>query len=209
MKKVLSIMLALMMLAALSVSAFAVDDYDVNYPDPNSNSSQSFKSVEYEGLEAGKHIEIHETDPNTIDEDELKTAAEDKVDNISGIEVVDIVCVDEAGNIVEHNTPVTVTFVYDANGDIGAVLIQDDTGAWVEVPSSYENGQLTLDLPYVGTIAIVLQETHTTPGGGTSGGGSNTSPQTGYNTELWTVITIMMVLCAGCCFVSARKKVAD
>ena len=35
------------------------------------------------------------------------------------------------------------------------------------------------------------------------------SPQTGYNTALWAMSAAMMALCAGYCFVSARKKTAE
>lgn len=34
------------------------------------------------------------------------------------------------------------------------------------------------------------------------------SPQTGYNTALWTISAVAMVVCAGYCF-SARKKVSE
>ena len=36
-----------------------------------------------------------------------------------------------------------------------------------------------------------------------------TSPQTGYNTALWTVSAVAMVLCAGFCFTQARRKDAE
>lgn len=44
-----------------------------------------------------------------------------------------------------------------------------------------------------------------------NGGASNgkSSPQTGYNTALWAIAAAAMVVCAGYCFVSARKKAAE
>lgn len=39
-----------------------------------------------------------------------------------------------------------------------------------------------------------------------SGGGGKTSPQTGYNTAAWAAGGAVLLLAAGVCFVSARKK---
>ena len=47
---------------------------------------------------------------------------------------------------------------------------------------------------------------------GSNGGGSSAgkkSPQTGYNTILWSISAAAMVVCAGYCFASARKKVSE
>lgn len=46
-------------------------------------------------------------------------------------------------------------------------------------------------------------------GGNSNAGGNKASPQTGYNTVMWTIAAAAMVVGAGYCFVSARKKVTE
>ena len=53
---------------------------------------------------------------------------------------------------------------------------------------------------------VVKADSSDTPGGGNT---DKKSPQTGYNTVLWTISAAAMVVCAGYCFASARKKAAE
>ncbi len=63
------------------------------------------------------------------------------------------------------------------------------------------------------TVAFVLgtvKAAADTNNSGAKAPGNQTkpSPQTGYNTALWAIAAMALILCAGYCFVSSRKKTA-
>lgn len=227
MKKILSIAVAMIMLLAFAVPVLAADTAEVDY----------VQSVTYTDIttdiEAGYHVEIRSASPNEVNEVTLKAAAAKAVPaaEISGYQVVDIVVVDDATDaVIEWPHELTVAFTYDNASQVVAVLVQNDDQSWSTVPFEKVGDSLSLELPHLSPVSLVLKVSGVEPvpggsdnqgsnsgsnqGGNSKAGSANTagvktSPQTGYNTGLWTVLAAAMVLCAGFCFVSARKKVSE
>ena len=77
-------------------------------------------------------------------------------------------------------------------------------GSW---KSESYSGSVVTGLTSLSPFAFVVKADSQGGGGAPSGG--RTSQQTGYNTALWTIATAAMVVCAGYCFVSARRKAAE
>ena len=224
MKKILSIAVAMIMLLAFAVPALAADTAEVDY----------VQSVTYTNIttdQNGYHVEIRAVDPADVNEDTLKAAAAQAVPaaSISGYQVVDMVVVNDATDeVVEWPHEITVAFTYDKASQVVAVLVQNDDQSWSQVEFEKVGDKLTLNLPHLSPVSLVMKVSggEPVPGGndnqggnsGTQGGNSkagaaNTagvkSAQTGYNTGLWMVLAAAMALCAGFCFVSARKKVSE
>ena len=76
-------------------------------------------------------------------------------------------------------------------------------GSW---KSESFSGTLVTGVTSLSPFAFIVKA-DSQGGGGAPGG--KTSPQTGYNTALWAIAAAAMVVCAGYCFVSARKKAAE
>ncbi|MCD7749386.1 MAG: hypothetical protein LUH42_04995 [Oscillospiraceae bacterium] len=232
MKKLLSMVAALALLLALAVPALAdsavssityAQDGDVQITDVTS----LVEDVNGEDIEM-KVTEITEADLT----DEQKTTLLDTVnttyDDAIAVEVVDVSLHYESdGSLVEQEvvdtivtseTPVTVTFLRDdaTHEVIGVLYWNHTTGQWDEAEFITDGSTVTATFEHLCAIAFVLKEISS--GGSTSGGtssgtgtgtGSATSPQTGYNTAGWTAAIVVLLLGAGYCFVSARKKTEE
>ena len=221
MKRFLSIVAVAVLILALAAPAFAVD---------------AVPSVTYEGVNvdkdtveaetgSGRHVEVRNANPEEVNEENLLNAVEasNKVEEVQAIEVVDIVLVNSStGEVVDQDTAIKVAFIYDNASDVAAVMIQNDNGTWSDVSFTVSGDKITLSLPHLTPVALVLGKTKAAPdtkpddsaNTNTNTNGASTaakpgkSPQTGYNTVLWILATVAMAVCAGYCFLGARKQVA-
>ncbi|MCD7845609.1 MAG: hypothetical protein LUG57_07140 [Oscillospiraceae bacterium] len=229
MKKLLSTVAALALLLALAVPALAdsavssityAQDGDVQITDVTS----LVEDVNGEEIELRVN-EITEADLT----DEQKTTLLEKVnttyDDAIAVEVVDVSLHYESdGSLVEQEivdtvvtseTPVTVTFLRDdaTHEVIGVLYWNHTTGQWDEAEFTTDGSTVTATFEHLCAVAFVLKDisgSGSTGGGTSSGTGSGTSagtsPQTGYNNAAWTAAIVVLLLGAGYCFVSARKK---
>lgn len=154
----------------------------------------------------------------------------------AAIEVVDITLVDAKGNdktdvYAEQygkDAVAKVAFVKDGANKVAAVLYwNDEKGQWDNAKFSVDakTNKITVDLEHFCPVALVMKDVKAGAAGAPAGnggaaapagnggagapaGGPGTSPQTGYNTGVWTIVAVAMALCAGYCFV-ARKKVTE
>ena len=76
-------------------------------------------------------------------------------------------------------------------------------GSWQS--ESFSGAKVTVSS--LSPFAFIVKADASGNNGGASAG--KKSPQTGYNTLLWSISAAAMVACAGYCFVSARKKVSE
>ena len=204
MKKTLTFALILALLLLLSVPALAADpEAEVRY----------FPSVSYQIVEAdteeGYHVEIWPSSNNQdeVDPERLFAAAAEsdsvkKASAIQAYEVVEIVMVRDADNqVVDWEQPIRVVLTYDKTSQVVAVFIQNDDGSWSEIQYEAGDGTMTLYLPHLSLVAFALGTRTPTPGPG-----DNNSPQTGYNTVLWLVLTAALAAAGALCFVRAGRK---
>ena len=194
MKKILSIAAVLVLLLTLAVPAFAAG---VNYPSVTNGEIEATSND-------GTKVEVDPANPADINEDGLKVAAGD--DN-GGIDVFDINALDDEGNKTERNDPIEITFYYENADRVIKALIQNNDKSWSEIAFAVNGKYITLYLPHLTPIALILK-----PAGAPVNPqepGTHQSPFTGDYAMIWAAVAVAMALCAGVCFVSARKRKAE
>ena len=195
MKKFLSIAAVLVLLLTLTVPTLAAG---VNYPSPGNG-----------GIEAtsndGTKVEVDYANPADVNESGLKAAVGDDND---GIDVFDINALDDAGNKAERNDPIEVTFYYENADLVIKALIQNNDKSWSDVRFTVNGKYVTLYLPHLTPIALVLKSEASAPVV-PQDSGSHQSPFTGDYAVIWAAAAVVMALCAGAFFVSARKRNAE
>ena len=153
----------------------------------------------------------------------LTEKVEKEIPNASVVEVVDVEIVDANGNSVssdyfDDNDTLTVAFTRDDTTKkvVKVLYWNDETKAWDEADFEFgPNGEIIVTFKHLCTVAFVLEDVKAAPNppaGDTKPGDNKkpgTSPQTGYNTALWVAAAVVLILGAGYCFVSARKKAAE
>ena len=234
MKKLICVIAAALHLIVLCAPVFAADaNAKISYIP---SATYEVKEADTEG---GIHLEIRETDPDTVNEKGLiETASRNEkvkeAGELAGYDVLDIVIVrDSDGEVIEWNDPITVVITYDKSSRVIAVFVQneDEEQTWEEVP--YEIGDdnlITLHMPHLSTVAFTISEltpappqTTPTPGatpganpGTTNPGGTTTStstrvgsPQTGYNTCLLWLFAAGSCILAGAMCFMKVQRIKD
>ena len=202
MKKLLSIAAVLVLLLTLAAPALAAE---INYP--------SVINGEIEATsDDGTKVEIDPANPANVDENSLKQAIGNSgkvTGDDYGVDVFEAFALDEDGNKTERTTPIAITFYYENAERVIAAFIQNSDKSWTEIEFSVSGKYVTVYAPHLTPIALVLrpESAPVTPGSGDAG--THTSPFTGDYTVIWAAVAVAMVLCAGACFVSARKKSAE
>ncbi len=223
MKKLMTVLMILCMVFALCASALAVEilyvDADGFEPlmtetDGSGYEGEATPSVTYDPqgvvVADGLHLEIRKADPANVNEPNLAdTASQSTVIREAGelwrLEVVEIVVVrDSDGEIVDWPDPITVTLRLPSW--ILAAFIQEDDGSWTELrfENGEEDGVVTLYLPHLTPVAFALPDKRGSESG--TGDGIVTSPQTGYDTGLWTALAAAFAVGAAVCLIRGRKK---
>ena len=223
MKKFLSIVAVLAIVFALAVPSFAatlsVTAGETDIKDATVVGDAS--------LEPGTKVEVSKAEMSPAEEESLPAAVEKAAgEDASVVEVIDVELVDANGDPISETyfdgeKTLTVAFARsDKTTRVVAVLCWNaKTGAWDEIKDFEidENGNVIVTFSHLCTVAFVLEDVKAgpdAPGGNepekTPGGnGRPGSPQTGYNTALWVAAAVVLILGAGYCFVSARKKAAE
>ena len=232
MKKFLSIVAALAMLFALAVPAFAADfsitynDDDVTAPAASVGETEDGEAVyvAVEGVgfaDEAEKAEFEESLAKAVDQF-VGAGAADVVET----KAVEVTLKTESGENVtkeyfEENASLTVVFVVDPGqgNEVTAVLHQKADGTWESLDFTANGNNVSVTFTSLSPVTFVISEVKQDPGKQDpgkqdpgkqdSGKDAAKSHQTGYDTVLWTVAAAAMVLCAGYCFVSARKKAAE
>ena len=224
MKKFLSIVAVLAIVFALAVPSFAAT--------PSITAGEGITGEVFgdASLEPGTKVEVSKAEMSPAEEESLPAAVEKAAgEDASVVEVVDVELVDANGDPVSETyfdgeKTLTVAFARsDKTTKVVAVLCWNaKTGAWDEIKDFEidENGNVIVTFSHLCTVAFVLEDVKAgpdAPGGNepekTPDGSGKKDPsksqQTGYNTALWVAAAVVLVLGAGYCFVSARKKAAE
>ena len=200
MKKFLSIAAVLVLLLTLTVPAFAAG---VNYPSPTNGSIDATS-------DDGTQVEVDYANPANVNEDGLVAAVQNS-GKVEGddyrIDVYEINALDADGNKTDRSTPIAVTFYYENAELVIAAFIQNSDGSWSEIDFSTYGKNVTVYAPHLTPVALVLkgESAPVNP----QGTGTHTSPFTGDYAVIWAAVAVVMALCAGACFVSARKRNAE
>ena len=204
MKKILSIAAVLVLLLTLTVPVFAAE---VNYPSV-SNGEIAATSDD------GTPVEVTYANPADVNEGNLKLAIGDAgivPDDNYGVDVFEANALDGNGNKAERNDPITITFWYENADLVIGALIQNADESWTSVPFTVDGNWVTVYLPHLTPIAMVLKAEAAAPSTPTvpEASGSHQSPFTGDYTVIWAAAAVVMALCAGAFFMSARKRNAE
>ena len=223
MKKIMTVLLVLTMLLGLCAPALAVeiiyiagDGFEplMTETDGSAYEGDATPSVTYDPqgvvVADGLHLEVRTANPADVNEENLadtasKAEAIVRVGDMWLLEVVDIVVVrDSDGEVVDWPEPITVTL--RCPDWILASFIQEDDGSWTELrfENGEEDGVVTLYLPHLTPVAFALPDKRGSESG--TGDGIVTSPQTGYDTGLWTALAAAFAVGAAVCLVRGRKK---
>lgn len=223
MKKIMTVLLVLTMLLGLCAPALAVeiiyiagDGFEplMTETDGSAYEGDATPSVTYDPqgvvVADGLHLEVRTANPADVNEETLadtasKAEAIVRVGDMWLLEVVDIVVVrDSDGEVVDWPEPITVTL--RCPDWILASFIQEDDGSWTELrfENGEEDGVVTLYLPHLTPVAFALPDKRGSESG--TGDGIVTSPQTGYDTGLWTALAAAFAVGAAVCLVRGRKK---
>ncbi len=213
MKKFLSIVAVLAMLFALTVPALAAGEATPSVEAKTEVTTDA--TVEVNGQTA--NVEVKETTTTADQKTALDAVVKDLGDDIKVGAVVDVELKTSDGTVVsadyfDNNEKLTVAFTYNMAGDVEKVLYWNATDQkWDEATFRAGDGTIEVDFEHLCAVAFVLKEVKNDPAAGDQSKpgkpGKPGSPQTGYSTTAWTLAAMAMILCAGFCFVSARKKV--
>ncbi len=202
MKKLLSIAAVLVLLLTLAAPALAAE---INYP------SVTNGEIEVTS-DDGSKVEVDPANRANVDENGLKKAIQDS-GKVTGddyaVDVFEAFVLDDDGNKTERTSPIAITFYYENANLVIAAFIQNDDGTWTEMNFAANGKMITLYAPHLTPIAMVLRSESAPVEPGSGDAGAHTSPFTGDYTVIWAAVAVAMVLCAGACFVSARKKSAE
>lgn len=215
MKKFLSIAAVLALIFALMVPAMAAP-LSVTAAEDSTTAE-----VVTEGGEA-LTVEVAAADMTPAEEEALPAAVEEAAQNASAVEVVDVELKDAEGNVItsdyfDDNDTLTVAFVREDNTkEVAAVLYWNEaTGEWDAADFEIKDGKIFVTFEHLCTVAFVLKDVENAPATGDNKPAApakkdpSKSPQTGYNTALWVAAAVVLLLGAGYCFVSARKRDAE
>lgn len=223
MKKIMTVLLVLTMLLGLCAPALAVEIIYIagdgfeplkTETDGSAYEGDATPSVTYDPqgvvVADGLHLEVRTANPADVNEETLSDTASKaeaivRVGELWLLEVVDIVVVrDSDGEVVDWPEPITVTL--RCPDWILASFIQEDDGSWTELrfENGEEDGVVTLYLPHLTPVAFALPDKRGSESG--TGDGVVTSPQTGYDTGLWTALAAAFAVGAAVCLVRGRKK---
>ncbi|MBR2294318.1 MAG: hypothetical protein IJ869_00960 [Clostridiales bacterium] len=161
-------------------------------------------------------------------ENDLKDAldtldADADVEDLTFGEVFDCSYVDEEGNVVELNGPVTITFAYEVSDeDVLIVLHNYETGEWEVIDPSkvtvdYDNGTVTVVLDNgLSPLAFVTVPKHEkkdadatatpTPTSAPKADDGTTSPQTGEHVGAYVLIIAAALAVAGVVCIKRAKN---
>lgn len=218
MKKFLSIVAVLAIVFALAVPSFAATSA------PSVSAGDEITgSVVGGDLAPGTELVVSDTEMTSEEEAALADAVKEAAPGAVVGDVVDVELKDADGNSVsedyfkDHKT-LTVAFAYDNAKDVVAVLYWNaKDGKWDEAHFEIKDGKLYVDFEHLCTVAFMLKDVESNPNvpdqpnkpNSTGKKDPSKSQQTGYNTALWVAAAVVLILGAGYCFVSARKKAAE
>ena len=200
MKKLISIVVALVMVCAMGFAVMA---------DDATSSPTASSKVSGTTDQAGVTVNVEDVSLTESQTTALKTLVGDKT-----TEAVNVYLTDDTGAVVQPSAP--VAFTLDNASNVTNVYVwNNETSAWDSADFELKDGKVVVTFPHLSPVAFAFRgetasnSTTTTTSNSTAAAGTDStksSAQTGYNSLIYIVAAIALASGAVFFFSSAKKQ---
>lgn len=198
MKKLISIVVALVMVCAMGFAVMA---------DDATSSPTASSKVSGTTDQAGVTVHVEDVSLTESQTTALKTLVGDKT-----TEAVNVYLTDDTGAVVQPSAP--VAFTLDNASNVTNVYVwNNETSAWDSATFELKDGKVVVTFPHLSPVAFAFRgetaSNSTTTSNSTAAAGTNStksSAQTGYNSLIYIVAAIALASGAVFFFSSAKKQ---
>ncbi len=198
MKKLISIVVALVMVCAMGFAVMA---------DDATSSPTASSKVSGTTDQAGVTVHVEDVSLTESQTTALKTLVGDKT-----TEAVNVYLTDDTGAVVQPSAP--VAFTLDNASNVTNVYVwNNETSAWESATFELKDGKVVVTFPHLSPVAFAFRgetaSNSTTTSNSTAAAGTDStksSAQTGYNSLIYIVAAIALASGAVFFFSSAKKQ---
>ena len=198
MKKLISIVVALVMVCAMGFAVMA---------DDATSSPTASSKVSGTTDQAGVTVNVEDVSLTESQTTALKTLVGDKT-----TEAVNVYLTDDTGAVVQPSAP--VAFTLDNASNVTNVYVwNNETSAWDSADFELKDGKVVVTFPHLSPVAFAFRgetaSNSTTTSNSTAAAGTDStksSAQTGYNSLIYIVAAIALASGAVFFFSSAKKQ---
>lgn len=198
MKKLISIVVALVMVCAMGFAVMA---------DDATSSPTASSKVSGTTDQAGVTVNVEDVSLTEAQTTALKTLVGDKT-----TEAVNVYLTDDTGAVVQPSAP--VAFTLDNASNVTNVYVwNNETSAWDSATFELKDGKVVVTFPHLSPVAFAFRgetaSNSTTTSNSTAAAGTDStksSAQTGYNSLIYIVAAIALASGAVFFFGSAKKQ---
>ena len=199
MKKLISIVVALVMVCAMGFAVMA---------DDATSSPTASSKVSGTTDQAGVTVNVEDVSLTEAQTSALKTLVGDKT-----TEAVNVYLTDDTGAVVQPSAP--VAFTLDNASNVTNVYVwNNETSAWDSATFELKDGKVVVTFPHLSPVAFAFRgetasNSTTTTSNSTAAAGTDStksSAQTGYNSLIYIVAAIALASGAVFFFSSAKKQ---
>lgn len=198
MKKLISIVVALVMVCAMGFAVMA---------DDATSSPTASSKVSGTTDQAGVTVHVEDVSLTESQTTALKTLVGDKT-----TEAVNVYLTDDTGAVVQPSAP--VAFTLDNASNVTNVYVwNNETSAWDSATFELKDGKVVVTFPHLSPVAFAFRgetaSNSTTTSNSTAAAGTDStksSAQTGYNSLIYIVAAIALASGAVFFFSSAKKQ---
>ena len=199
MKKLISIVVALVMVCAMGFAVMA---------DDATSSPTASSKVSGTTDQAGVTVNVEDVSLTEAQTSALKTLVGDKT-----TEAVNVYLTDDTGAVVQPSKP--VAFTLDNASNVTNVYVwNNETSAWDSADFELKDGKVVVTFPHLSPVAFAFRgetasNSTTTTSNSTAAAGTDStksSAQTGYNSLIYIVAAIALASGAVFFFSSAKKQ---
>lgn len=199
MKKLISIVVALVMVCAMGFAVMA---------DDATSSPTASSKVSGTTDQAGVTVHVEDVSLTESQTTALKTLVGDKT-----TEAVNVYLTDDTGAVVQPSAP--VAFTLDNASNVTNVYVwNNETSAWDSATFELKDGKVVVTFPHLSPVAFAFRgetasNSTTTTSNSTAAAGTDStksSAQTGYNSLIYIVAAIALASGAVFFFSSAKKQ---
>ena len=199
MKKLISIVVALVMVCAMGFAVMA---------DDATSSPTASSKVSGTTDQAGVTVHVEDVSLTESQTTALKTLVGDKT-----TEAVNVYLTDDTGAVVKPSAP--VAFTLDNASNVTNVYVwNNETSAWDSATFELKDGKVVVTFPHLSPVAFAFRgetasNSTTTTSNSTAAAGTDStksSAQTGYNSLIYIVAAIALASGAVFFFSSAKKQ---
>jgi hypothetical protein len=198
-KKLISIVVALVMVCAMGFAVMA---------DDATSSPTASSKVSGTTDQAGVTVHVEDVSLTESQTTALKTLVGDKT-----TEAVSVYLTDDTGAVVQPSAP--VAFTLDNASNVTNVYVwNNETSAWDSATFELKDGKVVVTFPHLSPVAFAFRgetasNSTTTTSNSTAAAGTDStksSAQTGYNSLIYIVAAIALASGAVFFFSSAKKQ---